>query len=406
MTQKKRILILGITMDPAGTEQSFLSFSGRIDYSRYDVTLLLARKSGLFLSRLPAEIRVEEMAEGGELFTLNRKTAPSAIFRSVLLRHPGKWFSALWYAVRMAFSPRRRPFLAMRLWRSLEKVLPDRSGSFDAALAFWGDKTMFYMLDHVQADRKIAWLHFDYEHPPREDALYGPAFAACDRVVTVSEAIADSLRSRFPEIRERICVLENRIDPRQIWDLAMSGESFPDPSFRGKRILTIGRIAPQKGLDLAAEALALLRRKGLEPRWYVIGDGTEEDLTKLRARALDLGVADLLILLGPSANPYPCLRDCDLYVQPSRHEGKPIAVEEAKILYKTILVTDYLSAAEQTGNGTLGMIVECSAEALADGIRSLLSDPSLSARYADRVAETMHPLRFLPPPPLPEDLLP
>ena len=63
MSTKIKLLIVGITMEPAGTEKSFLSFASCLDYDKYEVTLLLAKKSGLFLSMIPEQIRVIEMED-------------------------------------------------------------------------------------------------------------------------------------------------------------------------------------------------------------------------------------------------------------------------------------------------------------------------------------------------------
>ena len=77
---KKRMLIIGITMAAAGSEKPFLSFAAHaIDYSRYDVDLLLAKREGDFLERIPKEIRVLDMGEMGDIFLLDRKNAYSLI---------------------------------------------------------------------------------------------------------------------------------------------------------------------------------------------------------------------------------------------------------------------------------------------------------------------------------------
>ena len=93
---KKRVLIIGITMAVAGSEKSFLSFASHaIDYSRYDVDLLLAKREGDFLDRIPKEIRVLDMGEMGELFLLDRKNAASLIAKYGIFKHPFRVFSLL-----------------------------------------------------------------------------------------------------------------------------------------------------------------------------------------------------------------------------------------------------------------------------------------------------------------------
>ena len=203
MNNKIRLLIIGITMQPAGTEKSFLSFASCLDYEKYDVTLLLAKKEGMFLPLIPKQIHVIEMEKYAEMFTLNGGNAMKVIWNTMVKEHPAVLFDILPFAVKMALHRGNRADLAMGMWCTLEKRFPDLSpalGEFDAAVAYWGDKTMFYLLDHVKAKRKIAWLHFDYTKPPRDDALYHPAFAACDSIVTVSKPIETSLKAHFPDL--------------------------------------------------------------------------------------------------------------------------------------------------------------------------------------------------------------
>ena len=388
MEQKKiRLLIIGITMQPAGTENSFLSFASCLDYDRYDVTLLLAKKEGLFLPMIPKQIRVITMEEYADMFTMDGGNAMRVIWSSMVKRNPRVLLDIFPFALKIALRIGRRADQAMRMWCRLEKRFPDLPGEYDIALAYWGDKTMFYMLDHVCARRKIAWLHFDYMKPARDDSLYGPAFEACDSIVTVSRPIEASMRGHFPSLGDKIVCMENICDPRQIRELALRGDTFPDAFYEGTRILTVGRIAEQKGYDMAVAVLARLREEGYCVRWYIVGSGTEEDERALKLSAVERGVADALILLGNMANPYTYMRDCDIYVQPSRHEGKPIAVEEAKILYKPILVTDYLSAREQLEDGHLGAVCEISEDGIYRALKSMLDDPACCETYTGRLMQ-------------------
>lgn len=385
MSTKIKLLIVGITMEPAGTEKSFLSFASCLDYDKYEVTLLLAKKSGLFLSMIPEQIRVIEMEDYADMFTLNGGNAMRVIWNSMVKKNPMVLFDILPFAVKIKLHIGNRADLAMGMWCRLAKRFPDLKEEFDVALAYWGDKTMFYMVDHVKAKKKIAWLHFDYTKPQRDDKLYAPAFAACDKVVTVSRPIEESMKAHFPALADKIVCMENINDPKLIWDLALRGETFPDEHFKGKRILTVGRIAEQKGYDMAVQVLSRLRRDGYDVRWYIIGSGEPADEEALKLSAIDYNVADLLILLGNTTNPYTYMRDCDIYAQPSRHEGKPIAVEEAKILYKPILATEYLSAREQLADGTLGEICEISVDGIYEGLKKMLDSPFLCECYSDRL---------------------
>ena len=389
--KKIKMLVVGITMNCAGSEKSFLSFLSCLDFERFDVTLLLAKREGLLMDQLPPEVRVEVMEKYGDMFLLSGKNAARTLIDCFVKANPLTLFEILPYFLGSVFTKgERRASIATKMWLHFMEKMPAVKESYDIAVAYWGDRTMFYMCDKVKADKKIAWLHFDYKNPPRDNDIYLPYFKKCDKVVTVSAAIDESLRSELPEISDRCVMMENITNPKQIWDLALRGESYPDAHFHGKRILTIGRISEQKGLDLVVPVLKRLREENYDIRWYVLGDGEESYKQQLSEKLLDAGVADMMLFLGTTPNPYSYLRDCDIYAQPSRHEGKPISVEEAKIMYKPILATRYLSAPEQLENGELGVLCDVSSDGIYEGIKKLLDSPAL----CDRLTETLSRRKF------------
>ena len=282
MSQKIKLLFVGITMNCAGTEKAFLGLANRLDYDRYDVTLLLAHAAGPLFDQLPRQIKVIEMPEYGEMFTLTGGTAARAIWNCYVKRNPLVLFEIFPYAVKSALFRKSKSFTAMRLWRKLIQKIPALPGEYDVAAAFWGDKSMFYMIDKVKARKKITWLHFDYSSPPRDDKLYLPYFNKCDKIINVSLAVDDALKSRLPQIADKCEVIENINDRKLIWDLALRGESFPDKGFKGKRLLTVARICEQKGVDFIPPVLRKLVDEGYPVRWYIIGGGDEMDVNRLK----------------------------------------------------------------------------------------------------------------------------
>ncbi|MBP3555549.1 MAG: glycosyltransferase [Clostridia bacterium] len=371
---KQKMLIIGITMAAAGSEKSFLSFARHaIDYDQYEVDLLLAKKTGDFLSQIPKNIRVLEMGKEGEIFLINRDNAARIIARRYLLKNPLRAFSLLPHIIKRktAKTAAEKDFASNRMWCELLKKMPAWDTEYDVALAYWGDHTMFYMCDKVKAKKKIAWLHFDYANPPREDALYLHYFSKCDKVVTVSKKIEASLKQALPEIADKVMTMENIIDAEDILQRASEPCDLAD-DFQGIRLLTVGRICHQKGYDMAIPAIARLISEKHDIKWYIIGDGEAIDKENLHARIRQYGLQDRVSFLGIRQNPYPYMKACDIYLQPSRHEGKPIAVEEAKILQKPIVVTDYSSAREQMAGYPIYEIAEISEDGIYGGLQTML----------------------------------
>lgn len=394
---KKRVLVIGITMAAAGSEKSFLSFASHaIDFSRYDVDLLLAKKEGDFLEKIPKEIHVLEMGEMGEIFLLDRKSAFRMIGKHFLSKNPLRIAFLLPYVLKRLTSGNadQKAFAAHRIWLEMMKTMPNVKKEYDIALAYWGDRTMFYMIDKVKAEKKIAWLHFDYGKPPREDALYEMYFRACDRVITVSGEIENSLKKALPSVADKVMTVENVIDSEEILCAAEDEADFED-DFSGIRILSIGRICEQKGYDLAVPAVARLASEGYSIKWYIIGKGSAEDEAALAEQIRLCGAENTISILGIRKNPYPYMKNADIYMQPSRHEGKPIAVEEAKVLCKPILVTAYTSAYEQLDGGKLGKIKEISEDGVYRGLKELLDYPDIGKEFSLRLKELQRKDDFL-----------
>ena len=386
---KKRVLIIGITMAAAGSEKSFLSFASHaIDYDRYDVDLLLAKREGDFLDRIPKEIHILDMGESGELFLLDKKNAFSLIAKYGIRRNPIRMIALLPYIIRriVGRSMEAKTFAAHRIWMKLMDCMPPLEKRYDIALAYWGDRTMFYMVDKVKADQKIAWLHFDYGKPPREDEIYEKYFSACDKVITVSSEIENSLKKALPRIAPKVLTVENIIDEKEILALSEESADFED-DFSGIRIVTMGRICDQKGYDLAVPAIARLKKEGYPVKWYILGRGSEEEERALKDLIARCRAEKCVSILGIRKNPYPYIKGADIYMQPSRHEGKPISVEEAKILCKPILVTNYTSAREQLENGKFGMITEISEKGIYGGLKIFLNDEALRMQYSRILSE-------------------
>lgn len=103
----------------------------------------------------------------------------------------------------------------------------------------------------------------------------------------------------------------------------------------------------------------------------------------IRKKIAEYGMEDRVVLLGKKENPYPYMMACDLYVQPSRYEGKCVAVREAQMLGKPVVITNYATSASQLEDGVDGVIVPMDNEGCADSIAALLRNPEEMTRLSD-----------------------
>ena len=382
---KKKILFIGITMNCAGSEKSFLSFVNTLDLHKFEVDLLLAKKEGLFLDSIPKEVNVIEMGHFGEVFKLSAKNAISLIFNTYIKKNPLYAFDILPYFISLVLNKKKKARIATKMWIHLMKKMKPIEKEYDIAVAYWGDRTMFYMIDKVKAKKKITWLHFDYSFPKRDNDIYLPYFEKCDRIINVSTVVDNALKKELPSLAEKCTVIENINNPSLIEKMAKIGNTFTD-SFNGTRILTVGRIADQKGYDLAIPALKMLVDDGYNVKWYVIGSADDDYGDYIKSLVKENKVEDSFIFLGTTPNPYRYHADCDIYAQPSRYEGKPIAVEEAKIMKKPIIAARYLSAHEQLLGGKLGALCDISSDSIYLGLKNLLDNPEITKSYTEKLS--------------------
>ena len=139
------------------------------------------------------------------------------------------------------------------------------------------------------------------------------------------------------------------------------------------RLLSVGRFCDAKNFDNVPDICRRLAEDGLNVKWYLIGYGGDEPL--IRRKIAEAGMQDRVIILGKKDNPYPYMRACDLYVQPSRYEGKAVTVREAQLLGKPVVITDYATSGSQLEDGVDGVIVPMDNAGCAAGIAALLRDP-------------------------------
>ena len=384
-----KLLILGIRMDRGGTEKALIAFLQGLDSSQFKVDLLLAQQEGPLMNEIPAHVRLLPPMKNGILFTMSRHNAAS-VFRK--LDFTGKRSFLTRHAALLAATVRREEGAGDRFFIALMKEACQLfseeypNESYDAALAFSGDRTMFYLCDRVCCQKKIAWLHFDYRYPTRNDQLYRSYFQRCHAILSVSEACTALLCDRFPDLTDRFYTFYNRLPHREILAMAKKDVPYPDPAFHGYRLLSVMRICHQKGVDLIPPVLKRLKQAGIPVRWYLAGDGNVKEVEALRRAAEQHKVTDSLVLLGGIRNPYPLMKACDLFILPSRYEGMPITVEEAKLLAVPILCTNYLSAKEQLQNGTFGAICRFSVSSLASTIATLLMREELRQTFRMRLS--------------------
>ncbi|WP_168122750.1 glycosyltransferase [Paenibacillus sp. HB172176] len=374
---KKNLLFVMPSLSAGGGERSLINLLSQLDYRQYNVDLYLLSHEGLFMELIPEGVTLLPLPESYHRFSLQMKSSLVQLLRRRKLKQA---FNRLMYTV----TNQTIANVGVReqtSWKYLSPSLGKLSKSYHAAIGFLEKTAIYFCVDKVNAPIKLGWIHNDYDKLGMDPTFDRSYFDKLNHIVTVSEECANVLRERFPEQREKVHIIYNIVSPLLIRRMAeLDANDLYGRDQNEFVILSIGRLHEQKGFELAILACRALIDRGYKVRWHVIGEGDERE--RLRDMIAKNRLERHFKLLGLKSNPYPYLQQADIYVQTSRFEGKSIAIDEAKILNKPIVITNFSTAKDQIDHGLEGYIVDMTADAIASAIGELLESQSLRERLS------------------------
>lgn len=381
----KEILVVINTLGRAGAETALMELLRRLDSRQYHVSLYVLMNQGEMVHDLPSHVTLlNSHYDDSSVLSREGQRHLRGKILGAMLRH-GSLIRNTPYLCRNlhAMQKRKRILPDKLLWRVLSDGGRSDDVSYDLAIAYLEGGSAYYVADHVKAARKAVFLHVDYIQAGYTRELDQDCYLTYDRIFPVSAEVKEAFLKIYPECRGRTEVFPNMLDRGRVKARAELPGGFTD-SFKGMRILTVGRLTGQKALDISMEAMKLLKDAGEPVRWYVLGEGDQRAFLEETIRRL--GLTEEFRLLGAVDNPYPYMKQADLYVHASRFEGKSIAIQEAQILGKAILVSDCSGNREQVTPGEDGLMCALTPEDIAGGIRELLHDNEKRARLASAAA--------------------
>lgn len=367
----KKILFMVINMNVGGTEKALLNMVSAFPKDKFKITILMLEKHGDFLNYVPEGIQVEYVKG-------YKNIKPSIIepLHSVALRHFKKGNLIKASIILLFYLSSKLMKEKSLYYRYILRELPVIQQEYDIAVAYAGpmDFISYYVTNKIKAKKRIQWIHFDVNKIGFNKFFASKIYIKFDKIFVVSEEGKERLLNKIPSLNKKTDVFSNVVSQELIEYQAEEDKGFRD-TFDGIRILTVGRLSYEKGQDIAIQALTKLIHNGYKVKWYCIGEGNSRVNYEKLIR--DRNVSDNFKLLGSTPNPYPYIKDCDIYVQPSRHEGYCITLAEARCLNKPIITTDFTGAKEQIENGVTGLIVNCDANEIYKAIVNLINDPVL-----------------------------
>ena len=307
---KKKVLIAYGGMVVGGSTTALLSMLKEWNFEKYDVDLILYDRGFPFEKDIPKQVHI-----------LNgRRSMPNGYMqrlkKGIQYVLSPYWIKKEWYALK--YKDRRAGLHAIGQFK-VKKLSCKLKEQYDIAIGYledWSDEFIAY---NVEAAQKIMWIHLDFANVQYiNKSLTERYLSKADKIVCVSVECLKNFNKLFPDLSSRSVYLPN------------------------------------------INSSEYIKEKSLE-------ELNDNDLMHMKncKKFRDKGVEDCFFLLGAKMNPYPFIKQADVFCLPSRYEGKPIVVTETMMLGIPPIVTEYASAKEQIENNIDGIIVQNSDDSIA-----------------------------------------
>lgn len=371
----KKIIIVANDMEIGGAERALLGLLDAFDTDKNNVDLFLLRHKGPFMKFIPEKINLlPEKKFYSDLGIPLSEVLKRKHFRMFFLRVFGK-ISARLYIKKEKLSNQNSVEIhySYKYTRRIFEKISDET--YDLALGF---SVPYYIVDEkIKAKYKAVWIHTDYSKLDgnREEEI--KVWSAYSKIVSISDAVTESFIKKYPELKDNIVLIENIVSEKMIWEQANEKIDSKEMNKNANEtiLLSIGRFTAAKNFDNIPEICSMIINKGYRMKWYIIGYGEDEEV--IRQKIKEYKMDKYVIILGKKENPYPYIKKCDIYVQPSRFEGKAVTVREAQILQKPVVITDFPTAYSQLENGVDGIIVPLETKACAEELIKIINNKKL-----------------------------
>jgi len=358
----KNILFVIESLQMGGAERSLLSLLNNLDYTCLNVDLMLFKRGGVQEKDLTDKVNIID-GQSINISGCERVRYKLARFFNFKKLHNAQMF---WKIVRNKY-----------------KVYPTK---YDIAIGWGQGFATYFTSEYICADKKYAWLNTDYRLAGYKIAVDYSLYKNFTKIVAVSEGAKKIFLNELSKIEKKLDVgaIVNIIDIENVE--TRSNEKYEHKFAVDKiNIVSVGGLTNQKGWDFATDAAKKLKQQGHSINWYVLGDGIKR--TELEEQIKRNNVQDCFFLLGTIPNPYPYIKDCDIYVQTSRFEGLGRTIIEASLLNKPIVTTNFPTAYGIIEHEKTGLICEMNADSIAESVERLINDKKLADSFVDNLKQ-------------------
>lgn len=384
----KKILFIENDFDFGGRQRVSIDLLNRlVSTGKYDVDLCLLFEGGALDSQIPPtvnRVNIFDISPEKVRNIINECDARHSLFINIKRGH-------MLRAVKILFNRKYRKNRALRYEELLSHIKQDH---YDYVVA--SSITVVILLaiaSRVNADNRITWVHcafcklsdckkFKLHRSVAANSIIHDVqlYGIFNKIVCVSKQIKELFDYYFPLLADRSIIAYNAMDVAKIRTLA-EAEAL-DVLQAPIKIATVGRVEQEKGIAVAIEAAKNLVKRNKNFVWYFIGNGSILD--KSRKSVERLGLSNNIVFLGARINPYPYIKACDIYCQPSLTEAYCTTVNEARILGKPVVATHFSGIDEQIIDGYDGLVSEIDGVALSEKLAELFDD-NLRTRISSAV---------------------
>ena len=368
----KKVLFVIDSLHCAGAEKSLTTLLSLLDYSKYDVDLQLFGYGGALEELVPKEVNILKPMEYIKFSSLSTK---NAVIKSLKNMNFKMLSSRLKFSLAIRKNNYSNVQKARVYWQKVSNVIENSNKEYDIAISYAQGVPTFYVAEKVCAKKKLAWVNVSYKLEDEDRVFQEQFYEKYNKIVAVSDSAKNIFLETFNKYNDKLEIIYDINDADFIKKMSVQGQSYND-NYTGLRILTIGRLANQKGYDMALEACKILKEKGIEFKWYSLGIGPlKEEIEKY---INENNLENNFKLLGVKSNPYPFIKDCDIYVQTSRFEGFGIAIAEARMLNKPVVTTRFDAVYNQMKDRKNGLVVDMNSQGIVNGILEVINNKELT----------------------------
>ena len=339
-------------MEIGGAERALIGLLNSFDQSKYDIDLFLVGHEGEIMKYIPSDINLLPTNQAKYLAVPMINLLKEKQYKMLYGRLKAKYLTKRTVS-KLKLKPDNQIGLIyshLYTFKYINKICPEVN--YDLAISFL---TPHYIcLNKCNAKKKIAWIHTDYSTIDIDIMTELKMWEKFDYIASISDECTQTFLSKFPILKNKIVKIENIITKKMIENKA---NDFILNEYDNDciKLLSIGRFSNAKNFDNVPAICKEIVNMGINVKWYIIGYGKDEMLIKNKIQ--EYNMSNHVFILGKKENPYPYIKSCDIYIQPSRYEGKAVSVREAQILCKPVVITNYPTSKSQINDGVDGIIV-------------------------------------------------